>query len=399
MGYTGKQFNNEIDESNSTTTALAANATFTGRAFDCTRFSTVSTTNNSDQDGTIFLEFSADGTNWDISKKIEIDASQAAGSPHMLAIVNKFFRVRYVNGTVAQGHLRIQTIFSDNRNMFLVSSPNQVVHQGIDVQLVRILGEPSLDASRGLNANISVFRKLGRNEAVGTTFEDLSADGGNHAGFLEAASAIRIASGGNAADDTAGTGARTVIIEGLDANFQPQTDTLVTAGTSASAATTNTYLRVNRATVDVAGVYASGSGTRGNNTGSMTIETTGGVELSTIPAILGRDTGIHYTVPANANAYVFSLSFQVDASKAIEFVAFTRHDSDDVTTPYPASHVLATAINVQGSLLLVFDPPAKLEGKSDFWVEVKASSGQSNGASAVLSLILVENDTGTTPSP
>jgi len=138
--------------------------------------------------------------------------------------------------------------------------------------------------------------KFGRNTAVTTTEAQIWPGGAFT--YLTAASTVRIAAGGNAADTAAGTGAQEVHIIGLDADYNINTDTLVTAGASASSATTQTYLRVLRAWV---GNVGSGE----KNAGNITIEAvTGGTTQCFISQGQGQSQQLFFTVPAGKTAYI-----------------------------------------------------------------------------------------------
>jgi len=138
--------------------------------------------------------------------------------------------------------------------------------------------------------------KFGRNPAV-TSAGAVIWPGGTFL-YLTAASTIRVAAGGNAADTAAGTGAQEVHVIGLDADYNIITDTLVTAGASASAATTQTYLRVLRAWV---GEVGSGE----KNAGDIAIEAvTGGTTQCFISTGQGQSQQLFFTVPASKTAYI-----------------------------------------------------------------------------------------------
>lgn len=58
-----------------------------------------------DQAGTIFIEQSADGTNWDISTSYAVTASDGKGFSEDILLPQ--VRVRYVNGTTIQTAFRL----------------------------------------------------------------------------------------------------------------------------------------------------------------------------------------------------------------------------------------------------------------------------------------------------
>lgn len=58
-----------------------------------------------DQAGTLFIEQSADGQNWDLSEEVAVVAETGQGFSEEL--VAPFTRVRFENGPVAQSEFRI----------------------------------------------------------------------------------------------------------------------------------------------------------------------------------------------------------------------------------------------------------------------------------------------------
>jgi hypothetical protein len=109
-------------------------------------------------------------------------------------------------------------------------------------------------------------------------------------------------SSSNAADTSAGTGARTVLIQGLDANYNEISE-VVTLNGQTAVTTANSYLRVNYAMVVTAGSGKSAAGDIYIGTGTVTA----GVPATVYDLIKfnynDTVTG-HYTVPAGHTAYL-----------------------------------------------------------------------------------------------
>lgn len=63
-----------------------------------------------DQAGTLYIEQSADGTNWDLSESIAVVGG--VGQGFSKPIYGSSIRLRYVNGGVAQGAFRLTARFS-----------------------------------------------------------------------------------------------------------------------------------------------------------------------------------------------------------------------------------------------------------------------------------------------
>jgi hypothetical protein len=98
-----------VDTVNSTSTPLNAAATFTGTARNVEQFSRIVVSCNTDKIGTLSIEFSSDGTNWDSVSSFAIDATTP--NEFSVFVVAKFMRVVLTNTDVAiQTYLRLQTL-------------------------------------------------------------------------------------------------------------------------------------------------------------------------------------------------------------------------------------------------------------------------------------------------
>jgi hypothetical protein len=137
-------------------------------------------------------------------------------------------------------------------------------------------GDVLMEIQKGNIDEHTFFHRFGANDNVGTTEEDIWINGGAYP-FPITAETIRIKAGGNLNDDAGGTGARTVTILILDENWNQQTLTLNTNGTSASSPSVLLARRILDATVAGVGTYG------GANVGAIVIEnTTSGQVLANI---------------------------------------------------------------------------------------------------------------------
>ena len=157
-----------------------------------------------------------------------------------------------------------------------------------------------LQVARGQIKGHSAFCQFGINGAVGQTLETVWVGGGTYS-FPTSATTTTISS--SSADDTAaGTGARTVRVEGLDAAYALVSETASMNGQT-GVTLTNQYLRVNRITV-----LTAGSG--GTSAGSIYVGT--GTVTTGVPAVILNRTGsssnesesAFYTVPDGYSAYI-----------------------------------------------------------------------------------------------
>ena len=118
MSYLGNQ--NEISTLNSRAAAtLAKGATFQGVGEDVSKFGRVgvSISTSNQTSGTLFMQVSRDGVNWGGPPRKFGDTRFA--QPHMWNIVEKYFRVLYINNGIEAQDLVIQTQYSNNSDILL----------------------------------------------------------------------------------------------------------------------------------------------------------------------------------------------------------------------------------------------------------------------------------------
>lgn len=98
---------NGVLSTNSSTVALNTLATFTGTAVDVSLYSQVTLAVITDQIGTMYADWSTDGTNWDYTVPYVLVAGTATNV--VVDVKYKWFRVRMYNSSVTnQTYLRLQ---------------------------------------------------------------------------------------------------------------------------------------------------------------------------------------------------------------------------------------------------------------------------------------------------
>ena len=165
---------------------------------------------------------------------------------------------------------------------------------------VGYLTEQNINIARGLIRGTTVIHKFGRNPSVGGAPETIWEQGGVYT-YLTVASTIYVY-GADAQDGAAGTGARTVTVQGLDANYNAIEETLTVDG----AVSTKSFLRVFRAFVASAGSLQTNKGDLIISTGSSG----GGTVLAKIATIgtgtvygQGQTNLALYTIPAGKQVF------------------------------------------------------------------------------------------------
>lgn len=146
-----------VSVNNSSTAALGSSASFTGTADNIHTYA-LSVVNfhaePSNADGTLFIEFSSNGTDWDRSISYSV-SDPTAEPPHTVIPVAEFFRVRYVNGTTAQTALRLQTLHHGTKSKGLTSRADQTITDNTDVDNVRAIIVGKSGSGNYINLKIS----------------------------------------------------------------------------------------------------------------------------------------------------------------------------------------------------------------------------------------------------
>lgn len=99
------------DPGNSTTTPLGAGSTFTGTAFDTINYPSfvfsIKPSHASSTNGLV-LQWSPDGTNWDINSVMSVAANQGRG--FHVSHRGRYFRIVYTNGATLQTSFRLNVL-------------------------------------------------------------------------------------------------------------------------------------------------------------------------------------------------------------------------------------------------------------------------------------------------
>ena len=184
----------------------------------------------------------------------------------------------------------------------------------------------------------TIVHKFGENDSVGTSYVPVARGGLYNTPQSTSATTLRIKAGGNANDTAAGTGAREITLIGIDETGAEVTETLATAGASASSATTTTFMRLYRAYVSASGTYATAAA--GSHSANITIENgLGGTDWAIID-----DTDFPksqseigaYTIPVGYTGYFLSAFGFVDATKTTKLLFFKREGIMETAAPYQA---------------------------------------------------------------
>ena len=217
--------------------------------------------------------------------------------------------------------------------------------------------------------NTSHINKFGYNSAVGTSYETVTDLGTNN---LPTSAAVVSVVSASTADTSAGTGARTVEIQGLDADYNLKTETVTMNGQTA-VTTTATFIRVFRMRVATAG---TGEVNAGNITASI-----GGSDVARILADEGQTLMAVYTVPANKTAYLVKFQGSLSKNQEAQFQLRARQ-SDGAWNVKGLWGTFAASVNYD------YPVPLKFEEKTD--IQIRAKAGATSEVGAIFDLILID---------
>lgn len=243
------------------------------------------------------------------------------------------------------------------------------------------------EARKGNISGHSIIHKFGRNNAVANGSWGLVALIGGVPSFRSSPTTVRIKAGGNAEDTFDGSGARAIIVQGLDNTLTEASETIVTSGTLASAATINSFWRIYRSYVTDVGVYDGG------NIAAITIEDSGGeANMIRIGPDKGQTQYTAYCIPAGKTGYLLSVHLSTGHTTPADFRLMTRDDISNTSPPFSSKRLK----NYWDATLGVTEymprsPELVLPAGTDIWIEARGSGGIV-GVAANFEILLVDDE-------
>jgi hypothetical protein len=242
-----------------------------------------------------------------------------------------------------------------------------------------------LQVARGQITMHSNFCQFGINTNVAQSAETVWI-GSSVYSFPTSASVIKVSS--SSADDvaTTGTGAWTVLIEGVNASYAAVSETVSLNGQTA-VNTTNSYLRINKILILTAGTGGSSAGTIYAGTGTVN---TG------VPAVVVNQTGsasnesesAFYTIPAGYTGYIYRYTVSSGNSTADAYSTFQLR-----VRPFGGVFGTKSYLITPGSGLYECEAaiPNAFPEKCDIEVRAFTSAGTAV-VSAQLQMMLIKNN-------
>jgi hypothetical protein len=245
-----------------------------------------------------------------------------------------------------------------------------------------------LQVARGQIAWHNPLFKFGNNPSVGDTLETIWAEGGLYS-YLTAATVLKVSS--SSTDDTsAGTGARTVQLYGLDGDYN-EINELVTLNGQTAVNTTQSFLRINRMVVRSAGSGGVNAGVIYAGTGTVTTGVPANVYAS-VNGVTGANQSLMalWTVPAGYTAYLLQYDVSNGTSSQTPAVCKLILSVRPYGEVFQSKDVksLTTGMHIEETFAL----PQKFTEKSD--IEVRAISSSVSvpfDISAAFEIVYIKN--------
>ncbi len=235
----------------------------------------------------------------------------------------------------------------------------------------------NISLANGDVEGLSHINKFGYNDQIPTTFELITIPSTNIV-YPTTAAVVSVVSD-DANDDAGDTGARTVSIQGLDADYNLQSDTIELDGTNA-VTTTNTYIRVFRAGVETAG-------SSGGAEGTISFSIGGNVQCTIDPEYDNQTLHAGYTIPAGKTGYLTRLQATSTKDNKAGMVGFFQREFG-TDTVFKVKQLIEVYRN---SVVVDFPVPIKLTEKSDLELRGKNLNSGNVSLGGTFDLILVDN--------
>ena len=241
-----------------------------------------------------------------------------------------------------------------------------------------------LQVAQGQIAYHEHIYKFGQNSVVGNSVETIWQQGGLYS-YPPSATTMTVSSS-DTNDTSAGTGARTVQISGLDGDYNEISETITLNGQTA-VTTSNSFLRVNRGLVLTAGSGGANAGIIYVGTGTVTL----GVPANVYTTINGDGTNqslqAFWTVPANYNAYIYQTNISTGNSSSTPAVLKTLLVARPQGAVFNTKEII---VLTDGNHLQNYSFPITLTEKTDIEFRAESSSASvSFNVSASMSILYV----------
>ena len=253
-----------------------------------------------------------------------------------------------------------------------------------------------LQVSRNQIMGHSTSFRFGWANNIGTTAQTITTVVAAGATYTYPATAtVMQVSSASASDAAAGTGARTILVAGLDANYNAISET-VTLNGQTQVATVNSYLRITYTEI-----LSTGSGKA--QAGIIYIGT--GTATAGVPATIYWQSETAYnnfsfagfTVPAGYTAYVTSYTITSQSATAninvsLGLVIYEFGNANSTTAQGYAELQSTARLSSNGNFDRHFDRPFAINEKTDVELRAWATTAAAVNVTGEIQVLLIKND-------
>ena len=297
----------------------------------------------------------------------------------------QFYRIVYTNGSSNQAEFRLNSILKKTNTKPSSHRISDSIINDDDAELVKAVITGERDDGAFSNATLSnsnrlktvsqqygyavsendipghiALFKFGTRTSVAAGVQSTVWEGPT-ALYVYLTSAQQLKVSSSSANDTAlGTGARTLTLVGLDANYDEITEVVTMNGLSV-VTTAESFSRIHRA-------YVTTSGTSYTNIGTITITNNAGTTIQcVIPANDGQTLMTIWTVPRGKKLYITQGSASTNSNKGARVSLFTRQLDGGTLYPW---RIRYRSYIFSGNEQFPFNIPFVLPEKTDIQVRV-----------------------------
>jgi hypothetical protein len=241
-----------------------------------------------------------------------------------------------------------------------------------------------LQVARGQITGHSVILVSGTLPTLSTTQATVWNPGGIY--VYPASAQVMVVASTSANDAAAGTGAQTVVVQGLNANYNQIQET-VTLNGQTGVNTTNSFLRVTHMYLATTGTGLAAAGTISVGTGTVTAGVPAVVYLNYL-ARSGATSAI-WTVPAGYTAYINAIQASSGNATAGQWTNFGLFIASSQGGPLDSALQWITSNGGNAQISLPY--PIAISEKIDF--EIRAiSTTASTSVDANMQIVYIKND-------
>lgn len=222
-----------------------------------------------------------------------------------------------------------------------------------------------VDLSKGKLYGASFIDKFGYNASVGTSYETIWS-GSNIYTYIATAGTAVVTSSNTAADNGG-----TVLVQGLDANYNEVSETLTIGGSAGSVQ----FYRVFRASLKTAN-------TGDTNSGTITV-TVDSKSAAIIDPDYGQTLMALYTIPKDKTGFLFQLDVGNSKQTEIEVKVLMKNGASGVW------NTISFITTREGFVEKNFHVPLSIPQKHD--IELRAKGSATSAVSGGFELVLVDN--------